>query len=49
MDEVYIIQKSTRKDKKLMVIMGPDMTHHFGQAGYEDYTTTNDKNEKITT
>ena len=46
MDEVYIIQKSTRKDKKFMVITGPIMVHHFGQAGYEDYTTTNDKKRK---
>jgi hypothetical protein len=42
MDEVYIIQPSSRKDKKLMVVMGPNMVHHFGQAGYDDYTTTND-------
>ena len=46
MTDVYIIKPSSRKDKKLMVIMGPDMTHHFGQAGYEDYTTTNDKKRK---
>ena len=45
MDEVYIIQKSTRKDKKFMVVM-PDMVHHFGQAGYEDYTTTNNDVKK---
>ena len=46
MTDVYIIKPSSRKDKKLMVIMGPDMTHHFGQAGYEDYITTNDKKRK---
>ena len=46
MDEVYIIQKSTRKDKKFMVIMGPNMVHHFGQSGYDDYTTHNDDKRK---
>jgi hypothetical protein len=46
MDEVYIIKPSSRKNKKLMIIMGPNMVHHFGQAGYDDYTTTNDKKRK---
>ena len=46
MDEVYIIQKSTHKDKKFMVIMGPDMAHHFGQVGYEHFTTHNDQKRK---
>ena len=46
MTEVYIIKKSTRKDKKLMIIMGPDMVRHFGQAGYDDYTTTNNDLKK---
>ena len=45
MDEVYTIQKSTRKDKKFMVIM-PDMTHHFGQYGAPDCTTHNDDVKK---
>jgi len=43
--EVYILQKSTRKDKKFMIIMG-DMTHHFGQYGSPDYTTHNDDKRK---
>ena len=42
MTDVYIIQKSTRKDKKFMVITGPAMTHHFGHYGAPDYTTHND-------
>ena len=46
MTDVYIIKPSSRKDKKLMVLMGPDMTHHFGQAGYEDYTTANNDVKK---
>ena len=46
MDEVYIIKPSSRKDKKFKVIMGPDMIHHFGQAGYGDYTTHNDEKRK---
>ena len=45
MDEVYIIQKSTRKDKKFMVVM-PGMVHHFGQYGSPDYTTHNDDVKK---
>ena len=40
MDEVYIIKPSSRKEKKFMVVMGPNMVHHFGQAGYEDLLTT---------
>ena len=46
MDEVYIIKKSTRKDKKFMIVMGQNMVHHFGQAGYDDYTTHNDQKRK---
>lgn len=35
-------KKSTRKDKKLMVeIDGKKI--HFGQKGYEDFTTHKDK------
>jgi hypothetical protein len=45
MDEVYIIQKSTRKDKNFMIVM-QDMVHHFGQSGYDDYTTHNDQKRK---
>ena len=46
MTDVYYIKPSSRKDKKFMVVMGPNMIHHFGQAGYEDYTTTDDKKRK---
>jgi hypothetical protein len=46
MDEVYIIKPSSRKNKKLTVVMGPKMVHHFGQSGYDDYTTTNDDMKK---
>ena len=45
MNEVYIIKKSTRKDKKFMVVM-PDMVHHFGQSGSPDYTTHSDDKRK---
>ena len=31
------IQKSTRADKKFMVISPGGKTIHFGQAGYKDY------------
>ena len=33
----YILKKSTRKDKKLMIVM-PDMNHHFGQKRFKDFT-----------
>ena len=46
MTDVYIIKPSSRKDKKFMVIMGLNMVHHFGQSGYDDYTTHNDQNRK---
>ena len=46
MTDVYIIKPSSRKDKKFMVVMGPNMVHHFGQAGYEDYTTHNNDVKK---
>ena len=46
MTDVYIVKPSSRKDKKLMVIMGPNMVHHFGQSGYDDFTTHNDQKRK---
>ena len=46
MTDVYIIKPSSRKDEKFMVVMGPDMVHHLGQAGYDDYTTHNDDVKK---
>ena len=39
------VQKSTRKDKKLMAIVG-DSTIHFGQQGAGDFTTTRDLAKK---
>ena len=42
----YILQKSTRKDKKWMVI-GPDgTTIHFGGAGFQDFTEHGDERRK---
>jgi hypothetical protein len=42
----YILQKSTRKDKKWMVI-GPDgTTIHFGQEGYQDFTDHGDERRR---
>ena len=43
--KVIHVQKSTRKDKKLMAIVG-DNTIHFGQQGYGDFTTTRDLAKK---
>lgn len=40
----YILQKSTRKDKKLMVKNGK--TIHFGQSGYSDFTINKDPSKK---
>ena len=28
------------------MVVVPDMVHHFGQVGYEDYTTHNDEKRK---
>ena len=39
------VQKSTRRNKKLMATVG-DSTIHFGQQGYEDFTTHNDAERK---
>tara|TARA_R110000765_G_scaffold48844_2_gene99544 strand:+ start:252 stop:572 length:321 start_codon:yes stop_codon:yes gene_type:complete len=33
----YILKKSTRKDKKFMILM-EDMNHHFGQKKFKDFT-----------
>lgn len=40
-----VIKKSTRKDKKLMAIVG-DKKIHFGAMGYEDYTSHRDAERK---
>ena len=39
------VQPSTRKDKKLMAIVGDD-TIHFGKKGYADYTAHTDPARK---
>jgi hypothetical protein len=38
MSAYYILRKSTRKDKKLMVLTPEGHTVHFGSSGYEDYS-----------
>ena len=44
------IRKSTREGKKLMAILtyddGRTKTVHFGAEGYEDYTTSKDKEQR---
>ena len=44
MKKKYILEKSNRKDKKLMVKNGK--TIHFGAKGYTDYTINKDPNKK---
>lgn len=43
--KTFYLYKSTRKDKKFMLVM-PELnhTHHFGARGYKDFTLMNDKN-----
>lgn len=41
---MYLIKKSTRKEKKLMVILPSKKVIHFGNTGYSDYTIH--KNDK---
>ena len=38
----YIIKKSSKKDKKYMVLHGKKKVH-FGAIGYEDFTTHKDR------
>ena len=42
------IEKSTRKDKKMMAIIGDHALHvvHFGAVGYGDFTTHKDPARK---
>ena len=44
MKKKYILEKSNRKDKKLMVKNGK--TIHFGAKGYSDFTLSKDTNKK---
>ena len=46
MREVYKLKKSTRKDKKYMVILPEGKTVHFGADGYSDYTKHKDPERK---
>lgn len=43
---MYHIYKSSRKDKKLMVITPTNKKIHFGASNYEDYTTHKDKDRR---
>jgi hypothetical protein len=43
MRPVYLITKSSRSDKKLMVTLPDGTKIHFGQTGYSDYTLHRDK------
>lgn len=42
--ETYLLESSTRRDKKYMVTTPNGKTIHFGAEGYEDYTTHHDEN-----
>ena len=44
----YILKRSNRKDKKYIMVM-PDEghMHHFGGAGYRDYTLMNSRDSKF--
>lgn len=43
--KTFYLSKSSRKDKKFMLVM-PDLkhTHHFGASGYKDFTLMNNRN-----
>jgi hypothetical protein len=43
---MYILKKSTRKDKKLMVITPYKKIIHFGASGYSDFTIHKDKKRR---
>jgi len=40
--DYYRIKRSTRKDKKYMLITPNGKSIHFGAHGMQDYTITND-------
>lgn len=46
MVKTYDLCKSSRKDKKWMIIMPDDTKVHFGAKGYSDYTKHKDKGRK---
>lgn len=41
-----VLKKSSRKEKKYMVVIDDSKTVHFGATGYGDYTTHNDMKRK---
>jgi hypothetical protein len=43
---MYELRKSTRKDKKHMLVDDEDNKIHFGAHGYSDYTIHNDEKRK---
>lgn len=43
---MYILKKSTRTDKKFMIITPDNKTIHFGQSGASDYTKHKDIERK---
>ncbi len=44
--KTFILEKSTRKDKKLMVTTPEKRIIHFGAKGYSDYTIHKDDNRR---
>lgn len=42
----YILQKSTKKDKKWMITLPSDKVIHFGAKGYSDFTLHKDPKRK---
>mgnify|MGYP006430304169 CR=1 FL=1 len=46
MNNTYILQSSTNKDKKWMITLPSGKTVHFGARGYSDYTIHKDPERK---
>ena len=46
MVNTYTLEKSKKKNKKFVIIMDNNMSHHFGDDRYEDYTKHNDIERK---
>jgi len=42
----YKLSRSTRKDKKYMVVLPDNKKIHFGAAGYSDFTINKDVDRK---
>jgi hypothetical protein len=43
---IFILKKSTRKEKKMMVITPQGRTIHFGSMGYSDFTKHRDSERR---